>query len=129
MNGGINCSDIGELAIESICLPSALLPHNGVTWQAIADNTIQANFKIDNEPIAMTLTIDSEGKLLKMSVQHGGNPTEKDDWHNIPFGGEIQAEKTFGGYTIPTKIIAGWWFGTGNYWEFFQLSIEQAKFS
>lgn len=75
------------------------------------------------------MTIDGDGKLLKMSWQHCGNQTEKGDWHNIPFGEEIQAEKTFGGSTIPAKMIAGWWFGTDKYWEFFQLSIEQAKFS
>ena len=106
-----------------------MLPHNGVSWQAIAHNTIQANLKIDNEPITLTLTIDSDGKLLKLSLPRWGDKTEKGDWQYITFGGEVQAEKTFGGYTVPSKISAGWWFGTDKYWAFFQPTIEQAKFN
>ncbi len=129
-NDNITRSGIGRLGAEySIWLPSALLPHNGVSWQAIAHNTIQANLKIDNEPITLTLTIDSDGKLLKLSLPRWGDKTEKGDWQYITFGGEVQAEKTFGGYTVPSKISAGWWFGTDKYWAFFQPTIEQAKFN
>lgn len=125
----IDRSAVGRLGGEyGIWLPSALLPQNGVTWQAISDNKIQAKFEIDREPIVLTLTIDADGKLLKLSLPRWGEQT-KSDWQYIPFGGEIQTEKTFGGYTVPTKISAGYWFGTEKYQEFFQSCIKQAKFS
>lgn len=124
----INRSSAGRLASEYIWLPSALLPQNGVTWQAISDNTIQADFKIDNEPITLTLTINADGKLLGMSLSRWGDKTETGDWQYLPFGGEMVAEKTFDGYTVPVKIGAGWWFGTDKYWAFFQANVERAKF-
>lgn len=121
-------SAAGRLGAEYIWLPSALLPQHGVTWQAIADNIIQADFKIDNQPITLTLTIDAGGKLLTISLPRWGDKTEDGNWQYIPFGGEVKAEKTFDGYTVPAKMSVGWWFGTDKYCEFFQSSIERAKF-
>ncbi|MBE9045960.1 hypothetical protein IQ255_16375 [Pleurocapsales cyanobacterium LEGE 10410] len=124
----IDRSSIGRLCVEYVWLPSALLPHNGVAWQAIDQNKIQANFKIDNEPITLNLTIDRDGRLLNLSLPRWADATEDKTWQYIPFGGEIQAEQTFGGYTIPSKMDAGYWFGTDEYWAFFESTIERAKF-
>lgn len=129
-NNNITRSAIGRLGGEySIWLPSALLPQNGVTWCAIDENTIQANLSINNEPINLTLTIDADGKLLNMSLPRWGESTKGDSWDYIPFKGEVEAEQTFGGYTIPAVINAGWWFGEKNYFEFLKTRIEQAKFA
>ncbi len=127
-NQDINRSSAGRLGVEYFLLPSALLPHNGVTWQAISHNTIQANFQIDDEPITLTLNIDHDGKLLKVSLPRWGDKTETGNWQYLPFGAEVQAEETFDGYTIPSKIIVGWWFGTDNYSAFFQSTIKSAWF-
>ncbi len=127
-NEDINRSSVGRLCIEYVWLPSALLPQNSVAWQAISDNTIQANFKIDNEPIALTLNIDGNGKLLNLSLPRWGEETDDKSWQYLPFGGEVQAEKTFDGYTIPTEMNAGWWFDTDKYSAFFQATINQAEF-
>ncbi|HEY9771201.1 MAG TPA: DUF6544 family protein [Coleofasciculaceae cyanobacterium] len=123
-NKDINRSGVGRLSIEYVWLPSALLPQNNVAWQAISDNTIQANFHIDNEPIALTLNIDTNGKLLNVSLPRWGERKDG-QWQYLLLGGEIQAEQTFGGYTVPAKIDAGYWFGN-KYWSFFQATIKQA---
>lgn len=128
-NKDINRSSIGRLCIEYFWLPSALLPQNGVVWQAISDNTIRANFEVDREPITLTLNIDSYGKVLNISLPRWGDSTEDKNWQYIPFGGEVEAEAIFNGYTIPAKMNAGYWFGTDNYWAFFQAIIERAKFN
>lgn len=128
-NKDIARSAAGRLGAEYIWLPSALLPQHGVGWSAIADNLIQANFRIDNEPITLTLTIDTDGKLLAFSLPRWGDKTDNGEWQYIPFGGEVKAEKTFGGYTVPAKTIAGYWFGTDRYSPFFQSTIEKAEFS
>ncbi|BAY11694.1 DUF6920 family protein [Calothrix sp. NIES-2098] len=121
-------ASIGRFAGELIWLPSALLPQRGVSWQVIDENTIQASFKIDGEPITLTLNIDADGKLLKLSVPRWGEHTEDGSFAYIPFGGVVQAEKTFGGFTIPCQMGVGWWFGTDRYSEFFRATIEQADF-
>lgn len=128
-NSNINRSSLGRLCIEYIWLPSALLPQNGVAWRAISDNTIQANFEIDNEPIALTLYIDDYGKLLGISLPRWSDNTADKNWQYIPFGAEIQAEATFGGYTIPARMNVGYWLGTDKYWTFFQATVARVEFS
>ena len=46
----------------------------------------------------------------------------------IPFGGQIQEERAFGGYTIPSKVGVGWRLGTDRYFELFRARIENAVF-
>lgn len=121
-------SGIGRWAGEYFWLPSALLPQYGVTWQAIGPNTIQARLKADGETIALTFAIDDQGRLLRGSLPRWGNQTENGQYAEIPFGGEHQAEQTFGGYTIPSQMGAGWWMGTDRYFEFIRVTIEQAQF-
>ncbi|MBD2774241.1 DUF6920 family protein [Iningainema tapete] len=122
-------SSIGRLAGELVLLPTALLPNGGVSWKAIDDRTIQASLKIDGEPVTLTLVIDpANGKLLKLSVPRWGDKTEDGSYSYIPFGGEYQEERTFGGFTIPSGMSAGWWFETDRYLEFFRAKIEQAEF-
>ncbi|MBD0390496.1 MAG: hypothetical protein ICV54_29360 [Nostoc sp. C3-bin3] len=124
----INRSSIGRFVGELIWLPSALLPEYGVSWQAIDEKTIQASLKIDGEPVTLTLVIDTNGKLLKLSLPRWGEHTEDGSFAYIPFGGEVQKEHTFGGFTIPSQMSVGWWFGTDRYSEFFRATIEQAEF-
>ncbi|AFY48130.1 hypothetical protein Nos7524_2287 [Nostoc sp. PCC 7524] len=121
-------ASIGRLACEFLWLPSALLPQHGVEWAAIANNTIQASLKIDDQPVTLTLVIDADGKLLEISLPRWSNYTEDGTWAYIPFGGKCQAEKTFGGLTIPYQVNVGWWFGKDNYFDFFQATIQQVEF-
>lgn len=121
-------SAIERWAGEYFWLPSALLPQRGVSWRAIDDNTIQASLKANHEPITLTFVIDHQDRLLKSSLLRWGNQTEDKHYAEIPFGGEYQAEQTFGGYTIPSQMEAGWWMGTDRYFEFFRTIVEQAEF-
>lgn len=124
----MNRSAIGRLVGESFWLPAALLPQRGVSWRAIDTNTIQASLEFDNQPITLTFAIDSQGRLLKSSLLRWGDQTEDKHYAEIPFGGEYPAERTFAGYTIPSQMGAGWWFGTDRYFEFFRVTLDQAEF-
>ncbi|WP_242055467.1 DUF6920 family protein [Nostoc flagelliforme] len=121
-------SSIGRFTGEFFWLPSALLLQHNVTWKAIDERTIQASLNIDGELITLTLVTDFNGKLLKLSFLRWGEHTEDGSYAYIPFGGEFQEEQTFGGFTIPAQINAGWWFGTERYLEFFRAKVEQAEF-
>jgi hypothetical protein len=121
-------SAIGRLVAELTWLPSALLPREGLQWSAIDDRTIQARLKVDDEPVTLTLAIDANGKLLQSSVLRWGDHTPDRKWAYIPMGSKCDAEQTFGGFTIPSQVGAGWWIGTEQYFEFFQAAIEQADF-
>jgi hypothetical protein len=120
-------SSLGRLAGELVLLPSALLPQRGVTWKAIDQKAIEASLNIDGA-VTLTLVIDTDSKLVKLFLPRWGNQTEDGSYTYIPFGGEYQEERTFGGFTIPSQISAGWWFGTARYLEFFRATITQAEF-
>jgi hypothetical protein len=121
-------SAIGRWAGEYFWLPSALLPERGVSWRAIDNNSIQATLKADGETIVLTFAIDNQGRLLRGTLPRWGNKAEDGQYAEIPFGGEYQAEQTFGGYTIPSQMGAGWWIGTDRYFEFIRTTLEQVQF-
>ncbi|WP_199317551.1 DUF6920 family protein [Richelia sinica] len=121
-------SSIARCGGELFWLPSALLPQQGVSWQAINDDTIQASFQIDGEPVNLTLLIDENGKVLQAKLPRWGNQTTDKTWSYLPFGGKLSAETTFDGLTIPSEIAAGWYVETDSYYEFFQATIKQAEF-
>ncbi len=123
----VDRSAAGRLGAEYVWLPSALLPYNGVTWKAVTQDTIQANFIIYDEPICLTLTIDSEGKLLEISLPRWGNANTEKNWRYSTFMANVLEETTFDGYTVPAKVSAGW-FDNNQYWIFFLSTLEQAKF-
>lgn len=122
-------SAVGRLAAELMWLPSALLPQQGVQWQEINERTIQAHLQIDDEPVTLTLVIDTNGKLLESYALRWGDRSKDGSWTYIPMGGKCYAESTFGGFTIPSQVGGGWEFGSEQYFEFFQATIEQADFA
>ncbi len=124
----VDRSAAGRLGAEYVWLPSALLPQNGVTWKAISDDTIQADFEINHEPICLTLTIDRDGKLQSISLPRWGNATAEKTWQYMTFIADILEEDSFEGYTIPAKINAGW-LDRNEYWTFFHSTLKQAKFN
>ena len=129
-NPDITRASIGRLAIESIWLPALLLPQRGVQWKAIDQNTITASFKIEEEPITLTLKIDRNGRLLQaMMPRWGEDKLEKGKLAYLPYGAAFSAEATFEGYTIPSQIGVGWWFDTERYEETFRATVSQANYS
>jgi hypothetical protein len=126
----ITRASLGRLAIEYIWLPSVLLPQRGVQWQAIDNNTITASFKIDEEPLILTLVIDRDGRVLQvMMPRWGEDKVEKGTFAYLPYGAAFAEEGTFAGYTVPSQIGVGWWFGTERYEETFRATVSQADYS
>jgi hypothetical protein len=127
-NVDIARSAIGRLAAELVWLPSALLLQQGVEWSAIDNHTLQARLRIDDEPVTLTLIVDDNGKLLESYALRWGDHTKDGSWAYIPMGGKCYTEHRFGGFTIPSQMGVGWWFGSEQYFEFFQSTIVQAEF-
>jgi hypothetical protein len=118
----------GRLAGEHVWLPSALLPQHGVTWEVQDDEHISATLPLNGTPINLMLTIDAHGSVCELILQR---------WHSeqrayVPFGLTARRERTFGGYTIPSQLQAGWWYGTSRYQEegeFFRCTIDEAHYT
>ncbi len=118
----------GRLVGEALWNPAALLPQRGVIWEAIDEQSVRATLTVDGEPIPVTLAVKEDGHLVSVTFDRWGDRTDDGRHALIPFGCGVLAEGRFGGYTIPTRIHAGWWFGTGHYFEFARFEVERATF-
>ena len=123
-NPDIAKSAAGRLMGEYVWLPAAFLPQNGAVWQEVDNLHAKVTLTVDDLTTTLTLTIDEEGKLKEVVL-----PRWKDDIKEfVPFGVVIEEEQEFGGYTIPSRLRGGWWYGSERYAEFACFKIEQAIF-
>jgi hypothetical protein len=125
----ITRSGRGRVFGEAFWNPPSLLPPRPVSWEAVHDLHIAASWKLDDESGKLNLILQEDGRPCGITLERFGNPGGGAfDWHS--FGGVIEAEKTFSGITIPTRLRAGWWYGSERFreGEFFRATIDDARF-
>jgi hypothetical protein len=103
-----------RLAAESVWLPATLLPAAGAQWTAVDDERATVSLSIDGEEIPITLRVDEQGQLREVTMMRHGNEGRA-DWGPTPYGFAVEDEATFAGYTIPSRLRGGWWFGSERY--------------
>jgi len=122
-------SAAGRLAIESIFLPTALLPRHGVTWDAVRDDTADASFELDGESMMLTLKIAPSGALRQVNMLRWRPRTSDGPAGYRPFGADIHEEAEIGGYTVPTRFAASWDIGTDHPFEFLRCTVDHIEFA
>ena len=115
-------------AMEGIWVPATLLPENGAVWEQIGDDRARVTIGSTSSPIVLELTLDSAGAVREVSGLRWSNANADKAFRLQPFGGAINAEDTFGGYTVPTVLSVGNHFGTENYLPFFQVEITDIAY-
>lgn len=118
----------GRLRAETIWLPS-LLADPAVAWTE-TEGRLAARVPVDGEAGDLELGTDAEGRLRDVRLLRWGNPGGG-AFREVPFGGLMEAEGTFQGLTIPTRVRVGWEFGTDRFepeGEFFRAEITGAEF-
>jgi hypothetical protein len=68
--------------------------------------------------------------LLSVNMPRWGNP-DGGKYRYINCGGLVDKEDNFGGYTIPSRMRVGWYFGDPRFdreGEFFRVTIDDAVF-
>lgn len=125
----ITRSAIGRMHGECIWLP-AIFCDRGVTWTALDEHQVSARLTDLGEATELTLTIDAAGQLRRLCFQRWGNP-EGAEYVYAAFGAQVQSERTFLGYTIPTQLQAGWYFDSDRFkdgGEFFRVTVDEATY-
>ncbi len=122
-------SAAGRLAGEAVFVPSALLLHREVVWEAIDSTTARATLRVDDEPVTFTLTVDAEGRLQGVSIHRWKDDRGDGTPGYVSFDVDgFGDEHTFGGYTIPTRFRAGWRLGQPDEDPFFHAVIDTAAY-
>jgi len=125
----ITRSTLGRVQVESIWLPS-LFCHSDLAWTETDSSQLHARLTLWGEVADLDFTLEKTGQIKTTAISRWGNP-ERGAFHFVNFGGIVEEEGTFEGYTIPTRIRAGWYFGTDRFesgGEFFRASIDGATF-
>jgi uncharacterized protein DUF6920 len=123
----ITRASAGRFEIESFWLPSVLVGEE-VRWSSTDARHAAAAFGREPEPVEFE--IDDHGVPRSVRMRRWSNPGGG-SFGLVDFGGVLESEATFGGYTIPTRVRAGWYFGTSRFeseGEFFRATIEGATF-
>jgi len=125
-------SAAGRLAAELFWLPAALLPAPAGAvnaWEAVDADTARYRLTRDDRDLAVSLRLDAEGRPQAVWLERWGDPDGDGAFDPVPFGGEVGAVDTFDGVTIPTRVVAGWGFGTDAWAPFFEVAVTSADFS
>lgn len=125
----ITRSAAGRVNIESIWLPSVLCQEN-VSWSAPDHTRFRARFHAHAETAEIDYTIDRGGKLVSVNMPRWGNPGGG-AFHYVNCGGQVEEERTFDGFTIPSRLRVGWYFGSKRFereGEFFRVTIDEALY-
>ena len=125
----ITRSAAGRINLESIWLPSALVPP-GITWQVKALFQFHASFTAHGEAAEIDYMVTDNGRLMTVNMPRWGNP-EGGKFRYENCGALVEEERRFGGYTIPSHVRVGWHFGTDRFeseGEFFRARIDDAAY-
>ena len=126
----ITRSAIGRLQSEAIWLPSVFCGDR-VSWTSPDLSHLDAlhsSFVVQDQRAELELTLDQTGRLKTFKIPRWGNP-DGAECQYVDFGGFLEEEGTFCGYTIPTRLRVGWYFGTERFeseGEFFHATIDEA---
>ena len=126
----VSKSAVGRMAAESIWLPSVLLGKD-VRWLEAGEDNARFVIQLFGQSVEVTLGVSPEGKIETVCFMRWGNPSGE-PFGFYPFGGYIDEEATFDGFTIPSRVRLGWFFGTdrfGTEGEFFRATVDAAKFA
>ncbi|HIK16275.1 MAG TPA: hypothetical protein IGS53_13465 [Leptolyngbyaceae cyanobacterium M33_DOE_097] len=122
-------SGIGRMQGECIWLPSVFCDR-AVQWADTDDAHTCVKLTRLGETTDLHFTVDNSGRLEQLRFQRWGNP-EGAEHHYVDFGGYFDREGTFSGYTIPTQMRIGWYFGSEKFdaeGEFFRAVVDEVVY-
>ncbi len=122
-------SAAGRLAGESVFVPAALLPGNGAEWNAVDDAAARIVLPVGDERVQFTLHVHGDGRLERVRIKRWreGEKERPAGYASFDLDG-FADERTFDGYTIPTRFRAGWNLDSPEGFPFFFPVIEHVAY-
>lgn len=122
-------SAAGRLNAEFLWLPTALLAPE-VELLPGGEDRVEGIIRAHGEVTPFWIELDSRGRALAAGMIRWGNP-DGAGYRDHPFGGIMEHERTFEGFTIPVAVRMGWYYGTDRFnanGEFFRATVASAAF-
>ena len=112
-------------ALVALC---ALLPQNGVTWAAADGNTARATVTCCGLTRTVDIRVDAEGRPIWVLIPRWTDANAGKAFHAQPFGGFLSELHEFQGFMLPTRVEAGNFFGTRDYFPFYKAGVRAIRF-
>jgi len=125
---GLDRAALARPALEAIWAPASFLPQNGARWEQTGPDTARVTLGTDEKEVAIDLVLAADGRVKEIVTQRWSDANPQKTYQYQPFGGTMTADTTFGGFTIPTDAHVGNFFGTEDYFPFFEAQITAATY-
>lgn len=116
---------VGEAAFWT---PAALLPQNGVSWEAADGDTARATVNYRGLTQTVDIRVDAEGRPIWVSIPRWTDANNEKVFRVQPFGGFLSEFREFQGFMLPTHVEAGNFFGTRDYFPFYKARVRAIRF-
>jgi hypothetical protein len=127
-------SSFGRMVGEGLFwTPAAFLPAAGagwdaLDWKAVDAATARVTVRAGGLEQSADVTVDPEGRPLHVVFPRWSDVNEARAYRLQPFGGDLSAFETFGGFRLPTRVVGGNHYGTARYHPFFQAEVTDVTF-
>jgi hypothetical protein len=122
-------SAFGRYVAEAVFwTPAALLPGPGVAWKLVDINTARVIVRHDGIEQAVDVVVAEDGRPLQVSFDRWSNANAEKVHRLQPFGGYLSEFREFDGFVLPTRVEAGNFFATDDYFPFFVAEISAVEF-
>jgi len=122
-------SAFGRYVAEAVFwTPAALLPGDNVQWDAVDAATARVTVTQGGMTQAVDVTIADDGSPEKIVFQRWSDANPAKTWQRQPFGGYLSRFEDFGGFRLPTRVEAGNFFDTADYFPFFRVDVSSIEF-
>lgn len=126
----ITRSAAGRFQAELVSWLPAVLLDESVTWAVGESGRIIATREAFGERTAIELDVADDSRLRTVTFRRWGDPGGG-AYRYEDFGVIVDEEREVGGYTIPVRIRAGWFFGTERFrseGEFFRATVRDVVY-
>lgn len=122
-------SAFGRYVAEAVFWsPAAVLPGPGIRWELVDEHTARVVARKNGKEQAVELRVAESGQPTQVSFFRWSNANTEKVHRLQPFGGFLSEFQDFSGFRLPTRVEAGNFFGTEDYFPFFDVSVTDITF-
>lgn len=103
--------------------PAALLPGAGIRWQPLGPDSALVTLSAFGMEQSVEVHVDERGAPVRVVFPRWSDANPQRQFQIQPFGGDLSEYRTFQGFTVPTIVHAGNFYGTPDYFAFFQVRV------
>jgi hypothetical protein len=122
-------SSFGRCMAEAVFwAPAAVLPDTHVRWDQVGEDTARVTVNRHGLKQSVDIEADPAGRPVQVTFARWSDANEDRTFRLQPFGGYLSEFRSFGGYRLPTRVEAGNFFGTSDYFPFFRAEVTAITF-